>query len=146
MDKSGLPETLREAIVYFSDPDVCESFVAALRWPDGPICPRCGGREHYRVSTRRLWRCKSCKREFTGTGGKDKVAVLGVLTRGGRVQAHIVPDTKRRTLQEMVRESVVPGSNIYTDALGSYVGLGEDYTHEVVDHAREYVDGKVHTN
>ena len=37
------PTTLLEAIRYFSDLDVCTEFVAKLRWPDGPVCPRCGG-------------------------------------------------------------------------------------------------------
>src|ERR1017187_2963896 len=33
----------------------------------------------------------------------------------------------------------------YTDALKSYDGLSE-FEHQVVDHAVQYVDGKVHTN
>lgn len=84
--------------------------------------------------------------KITGTGGKDKIAVLGVLERGGKVRAYVVADRRRDTLQARVRSNVEPGSNIYTDALGSYVGLSRDYTHEVIDHAREYVDGQVHTN
>src|SRR2546426_12391417 len=54
-----------EAIRYFSDPDVCLMFVAALRWPDGIECPRCGSREFSFLATRRLWKCKSCKRQFS---------------------------------------------------------------------------------
>lgn len=34
----------------------------------------------------------------------------------------------------------------YTDALLSYDGLAGDYAHQVVDHAVQYVDGRVHTN
>jgi hypothetical protein len=34
----------------------------------------------------------------------------------------------------------------YCDALKSYEGLAGDYAHKVVDHAVEYVDGRVHTN
>jgi len=41
---------------------------------------------------------------------------------------------------------VQPGSSIYTDALRSYSGLDTDYAHETVDHAEQYVDGRVHTN
>jgi hypothetical protein len=32
------------------------------------------------------------------------------------------------------------------DALKSYDGLCDEYTHEIVDHAQTYVCGKVHTN
>jgi transposase-like protein len=41
------------------------AYVAKLRWPDGPVCPRCEGREHSYLSTRRLWKCKSCKKQFS---------------------------------------------------------------------------------
>src|SRR6266566_1118271 len=32
------------------------------------------------------------RERITGTGGKDKVAVIGILERGGRVRTQIVPD------------------------------------------------------
>ncbi len=59
------PTNLLEAIRYFSDLDVANDFVSKLRWPDGPVCPHCGGKEHSFISTRRLWKCKSCKRQFS---------------------------------------------------------------------------------
>lgn len=57
------PTNLDEAIHYFSDLDVATEYVAALRWPAGFVCPHCGGREYSYVSTRRLWKCKSCKKQ-----------------------------------------------------------------------------------
>jgi transposase-like protein len=57
------PTNLDEAIRYFSDLDVSTEYVAGLRWPDGFVCPHCGGREYSYVSTRRLWKCKSCKKQ-----------------------------------------------------------------------------------
>ena len=62
---SELPRTLLQAIRYFSDPDECLGFVAALRWPAGPECPRCGSREYSFLVTRRLWKCKACKRQYS---------------------------------------------------------------------------------
>jgi transposase-like protein len=59
------PKTLVEAIRYFSDLDVCNAFVAKLRWPNGPVCTRCGCTEYSYVSTRRLWKCKACKRQYS---------------------------------------------------------------------------------
>ena len=38
------------------------------------------------------------------------------------------------------------GSVLYTDALLSYEELATDCSHQVVDHAVQYVDGNVHTN
>jgi transposase-like protein len=65
IDGEKAPQSLIEAIRYFSDPDVCVAFVASLRWADGPVCPTCGGTEHSYLKTRRLWKCKACKRQFS---------------------------------------------------------------------------------
>src|ERR1051326_7013617 len=35
------PKTLQQAIKYFSDEQVCIDTVAELRWPNGPVCPKC---------------------------------------------------------------------------------------------------------
>ncbi len=60
-----LPETLIEAVRFFSDPDVCLAFVANLRWPGGVTCPRCDSAENSFLSTRRVWKCKGCKKQFS---------------------------------------------------------------------------------
>ena len=78
---------------------------------------------------------------------KDKTAVLGILDRGGEVRATVVPGRRKEYVQGQVRANVKPGSEVYTDALLSYQGLGfQGYMHQVVDHAEKYVDGKIHTN
>lgn len=41
-----LPTTLQEAVQYFADPQRTLDFVMALRWPKGPVCPRCQSLEH----------------------------------------------------------------------------------------------------
>jgi transposase-like protein len=86
------------------------------------------------------------KRRITGTGGKDKTAVVGILERGGKVRASVIPNRRRKVLQEEVRKHVTAGAALYTDALLSYEGLAGEYAHQVVDHATQYVDGRVHTN
>jgi transposase-like protein len=88
------------------------------------------------------------KREakISGTGGKDKAAVLGFLRRGGGVRAEVIPNRKKKTLDSIVRHHVADGSAVYTDALPSYNDLDSAYMHQVVDHAVEYVRGRVHTN
>jgi transposase-like protein len=65
MSESKKPRTLIEAVRYFSDLDTCTEFVARLRWPDGPVCPRCGCGDYSYLTTRRLWKCKACKRQYS---------------------------------------------------------------------------------
>lgn len=84
-------------------------------------------------------------RRITATGPHDKVPVIGILERGGKVRTAVVTNRKKKAIQAEVRQHVEAGSALYTDALKSYEGLDE-FQHQVVDHAVQYVDGHVHTN
>jgi transposase-like protein len=236
-----IPDTLQGVIAFLADADRCFKAAVILRWPDGKItCPRCDSDQHSFVSTRRLWFCKPCKRQFTlkvgtifedsplgmdkwmaamwmlvnrkngvssceiarsigitqksawfmmhrlrlalqrggfkklsgeveadetfiggkarnmhkdkratkihGTGGEGKVAVMGLLERGGEVRTNVIETRKKPLLQSQVRTNVSAGAALYTDALASYDGLHGEFFHQVVDHAVEYVRGNVHTN
>ena len=243
--ETDLPETLLGAVKFFSDPDVALAFVAKLRWPNGAVCPQCNAPEPSFLSTRRVWKCRACGKQFSvkvgtifedspigldkwlpalwlvvnckngissyemardlgvtqktawfmghrirlamqtgtfgkmsgevevdetyiggkarfmhkskreekikGTGGMGKAAVMGLLERHGedghsRVKTKVVPNVRRSTLSPQVREHVAEGSEVFTDALKSYEDLGQDFIHQVIDHAESYAEGKVHTN
>ena len=242
MDTNG-PNTLMDAIRYFSDPDRCLEFAVKMRWPDGVTCPTCGSKKVNFLATRRIWKCiirherqqfsvkvgtifedspigldkwfaamwmianykngvssyeihraisvtqktawfmlhrirlamqsgsmfkmegeieadesfigglarnmHKWKREqkLSGTGGAGKEVVMGLLNRHTKkIRLVHVPNTKRETLQAQVREHVVAGSEVYTDAWIAYTGLDAEYVHNVIDHAEAYAVGKVHTN
>lgn len=86
------------------------------------------------------------KERIKGRGAVGKTIVQGVLQRGGKVIAGVVDNAKRVTLQPNVRAVGEAGTMVCTDALRSYEGLEDEYLHETVDHAKEYVRGDVHTN
>ena len=52
----------------------------------------------------------------------NKTSVLGMVERGGRVRAEVVPDRLGPTLQGRVIERVLPASMIFTDEWKSYTG------------------------
>src|SRR5712691_1224781 len=54
------------------------------------------------------------RRRITGTGGKDKTAVVGFVERGGRVQTVVVENRKKKILQAEVKNRVEAGSALYT--------------------------------
>jgi transposase-like protein len=241
MEAAFEPQTLQEAIVYFSKPDNCLNYLAQKRWPNGVECPTCGSKDVIFLANQRRWKCRqrhplqqfsvkvgtvmedspigldkwlmamwqivNCKngissyevkraigitqksawfldhrirfalgmragnklsgqveadetfiggkarnmhtdkraKKITGTGGKDKTAVMGILERGGKVITKVVSNRKKKALRGEIREHVFAGSALFTDALKSYEGLDE-FQHEVADHAVEYVRGEVHTN
>jgi transposase-like protein len=85
-------------------------------------------------------------RKITGTGGKDKTAVVGVLERGGRIRVSVIGSRRKNPLQSHVKEHVETGAHVFTDALKSYEGLEAEYVHQIIDHAVAYVEGQVHMN
>lgn len=65
------PQTLIEAVRFFSDPDVTLNTMVSLRWPNGVHCPTCGRVDVRFIKTRRVWECKEAhsKRQFTAKAG-----------------------------------------------------------------------------
>jgi transposase-like protein len=61
------PTTLQDAIVYFSTPENCMSYVVERRWPNGVICPTCGSTKVSFLRNQNKWQCSSRhpKRQFT---------------------------------------------------------------------------------
>jgi len=59
----------------FTDPVAAAEYLEGLRWADNVVCPHCGEseREPYRLksnaTTRRLWKCRTCRKQFTVTVG-----------------------------------------------------------------------------
>lgn len=58
----------------FVDEDAARRFIEAQRWPDGPVCPRCGCKDHYTLNPRPtskkpvragVYTCKGCKKQYT---------------------------------------------------------------------------------
>jgi transposase-like protein len=238
--KNDIPQTLIEAVRYFSDLDRCHEYMVRVKWPNGEVtCPKCGGDNIGEIKSRRMFQCKSkeCRKQFStkvGTifedsalgldkwfvavwcivnakngisshelsralgvtqkscwhmlhrvrlamqtksfhklsgevevdetliggrnankhkskrkknpGNSSKAIVQGMLQRGGEVRCSIARNQGRRAMQTPVRENVAPGSFIYTDQLGSYQSLNDEYVHQCVNHIIEYVRGRVHTN
>jgi len=87
-------------------------------------------------------------RRITGRGRHmaDKIAVMGMLERGGRVRTQVIADRSSETLHGLVKANVTTGADVFTDELHGYWGLNEQYKHQIIDHAVKYVDGRVHTN
>ena len=63
------PKTLMEAIKFFSDPDRTLQFFAAYRWPNGVECPYCAAEEPMFLATRRVWKCRKCRKQFSAKLG-----------------------------------------------------------------------------
>lgn len=82
-----------------------------------------------------------------GRGAAGKVPVFGLLKRGGKVFAEIIPDAKSSTLMPLIQERVVPDSIVYTDTFRSYNVLDvSEFKHERINHSKLFSDKKNHIN
>lgn len=64
-NKSELPQTLQDAILYFSDLEIATQYVAKLRFPNGVACVHCGALAPYYTKARRVWKCRECAKQFS---------------------------------------------------------------------------------
>ena len=237
----NLPASLQEAIRYFADQQRCQDFLSAMRWPQGPVCPRCNSLRQGFLKSRKVYQCKDCRKQYTaklGTifedsplpldkwfcalwmitsakngvssyevhralkitqktawfmlhrlrlalqkgsidrklmgdvevdetyiGGQArnmhkgkqlkmkreegffrKAVVIGMLERKGEVRTAVINRASTKLIERVVKDNVVPGSNLYSDEANAYAKVGKEYAHQVINHAEKYVNGNVHTN
>ena len=52
------PDTLQQAVLWFSDFDHCRAFMIELRWTDAVVkCPYCGSEKVTWLAKQRVWKC-----------------------------------------------------------------------------------------
>ncbi|MHA3789456.1 IS1595 family transposase [Flavobacterium hauense] len=86
-------------------------------------------------------------RNAQGRSSKDKVPVLGMIERKGRVVARVVKSTTKEDLMPIITRTINCFDTVYTDEWKSYSGLKLYYDHHIVNHGKkQYVNGKAHTN
>jgi len=82
-----------------------------------------------------------------GRGAAGKVAVFGLLKRGGKVYTAIIPNAKTETLLPIIQERVEPESIVYTDTFRSYDALDVSaFHHSRINHSKLFADQTNHIN
>jgi transposase-like protein len=83
---------------------------------------------------------------FSGrpTGAMAKTIVVGMLERKGRVRVEVVAERTKQVLHALANKHIHPGATLVTDEWHSY--KESNFQHEIINHAVEYVRGRVHTN
>lgn len=86
-------------------------------------------------------------RNAQGRSFKDKVPVLGMIERNGKVIAKTVTSVSSNALTPIVLNVITPNAKVYTDEWKGYNDLKKTYQHNIVRHCiGEYVNGNAHTN
>ena len=71
-----------------------------------------------------------------GGGAAGKIAVFGLLKRGGKVYTAIIPNAKTETLLPIIKEKVQPDSVVYADCFKAYKALDvSDFHHRRINHS-----------
>ena len=82
-----------------------------------------------------------------GRGAAGKVAVFGILKRGGKVYTQIVLDTKTKSLMPIIRCRVEPDSIVYTDCWRSYNALDvSEFKHYRINLSKLFAQKQNHIN
>jgi transposase-like protein len=55
------------AELHFHDEEAARAWFEAARWPNGPVCPKCGSAKYYKTKRVGVYRCGSqaCRKDFT---------------------------------------------------------------------------------
>ena len=61
--------SLVDLIDTFDNDDACRDYLEQLRWPNGPVCPRCERDSVSRIAARKQYDCNSCRYQFSVTAG-----------------------------------------------------------------------------
>src|ERR1700733_13563837 len=87
------------------------------------------------------------RKGMRGRGAAGKVPVFGLLKRGGKVFAKVIPNAKSKTLMGIMQEKIVPDSIVYTDTFSSYNVLDvSEFKHYRINHSKLFADKQNHIN
>lgn len=85
-----------------------------------------------------------------GRSFKDKTPIVGLIQRGGKMTAVVVKDTKRDTIQPIIRKYVAKGSTLISDDWMGYDGIENHVHHYSIKHAdkgyKHDFGKEIHTN
>lgn len=60
---------LTKLVQQFNSEEKCRQYLAAIRWPEGITCPRCGAKSISSIYKRNQLDCNSCRYQFSPTSG-----------------------------------------------------------------------------
>ena len=93
----------------------------------------------------RHWNKKTKKCQ--GRAFVDKVPVMGMLQRGGKVICKVIKNTSYKQLTAPILRNVSRSATLYSDEWQGYKVVNKVYKHYIVDHGHGiYVDGGAYTN
>jgi transposase-like protein len=110
--QKGLSEAEFDAL--YGTEDRCRDAVFAWRWPDGFVCPGCGGRGHCIIKTRALYQCRSCRRQASLIAGTIFAATKLPLRLWFRAMYHLTQSKGGISSLELARRLGVTQSTAWT--------------------------------
>ena len=77
-----------------------------------------------------------------GTLEKERPPVFGMMQRGGQVVINLIANVKQKTIEPLIKDTIMPGTLIFTDEYSIYARLHVwGYEHKSVNHGRgEFVE------
>src|SRR5512132_586657 len=98
----------------YGSEEQCRAAVAKWRWPDGFVCPRCGGRQHSMIKSRALYQCTACRRQTSLTAGTIFAATQLALRSWFRALYHLTQSKQGISSLELGRRLGVTQTTAWT--------------------------------
>jgi len=98
----------------YGSEEQCRAAVAKWRWPDGFVCPRCGGRQHSMIKSRALYQCTACRRQTSLTAGTIFAATKLALRSWFRALYHLTQSKQGISSLELGRRLGVTQTTAWT--------------------------------
>jgi transposase-like protein len=82
------------------------------------------------------------RRRLKGKGGrgileKERPPVFGMIQRGGQVVINLLANVQQKTIEPVIKATIVPGTRVYTDEYSIYARLQRwGYAHKSVNHGQ----------
>src|ERR1700674_4935128 len=91
---TDFPRSLIEFQQRFGDEAACAQYLVAARWPDGFVCPRCGGGKAWRLETKaRTYECASLR--SPDLGETEGIMGFGAVFVAGKARQRASPEIRK---------------------------------------------------
>ncbi len=98
-----LPATIFEFEERFRSEEACVAYLRGRRWPEGFVCPKCGGRKAWQLRTRPLDECAACGHQVSLTAGTAFAGTRKPLRLWFRVIAELLFSKRGCSALELTR-------------------------------------------
>src|SRR5437667_286512 len=105
---------------HFRNDDAARMALESILWPDGPVCPHCGGiveadETYYGRTAAPTIRDRDGKPFVKRSKTANRRPILSLVERGGKVRSFHIPSADKGSVQKIVKDNIARETRLHTD-------------------------------